>query len=813
MAALCLAVVAILFFFPDDIQGNVLQQSDIQQGMANGEEGRAFHELTGETTRWTNSLFSGMPNFQISPSYASSSLLGWISKIYTLGLPSPANLLFAMMLGFFIMCLCMKCRWYTALFGALAWGFSTYFIIIIGAGHIWKFVTLAYIPPTIGGIILCYRGRYIGGTALAALFGALQLQSNHPQMSYYFILVIFAMMIAWLVDAVKRHELKRWMIATACIIGAGAVAVGANATSLYNSYEYSKETIRGRATDLTAPGQNDSGSGLDKEYITGWSYGIDETMTLLIPNVKGGATIKPIGGQNQLLSLAETDAADQFGYDQRQILSQFPQYFGDQPMTNGPVYVGAFVLLLAVLALFVVKGPMKWALFVVGVLAIFLSWGHNMMWFSDLFIDLFPGYNKFRTVSSILVIIEFTIPLLAVMVLRMMLEDKDFFSRYRMQFYTVFGIGALICLVGAIFPSVFGSPFSDAEISQLSQAGAFADPNFSQLLDAARTTRLSLVSADCVRSLIFILLGAGVLMLYFKRAFNGTVMVLSLTAVMVIDLFSINKRYVNTDNFVPAMEQQQFVKTHADEQILRDTAMNYRVMDADDFGGARSSYFHKTIGGYHAAKLTRYNDLITNQISKNNMGVLNMLNTRYIILGDSVITNPDANGNAWFVNRVDYVSDANAEMKALDNLDTRTTAVADARFEKIIGKGGTRQPGDTIFETTYAPNRLTYHAQASTPQVAVFSEVFFPWGWHATIDGKPAEIGRVDYVLRAIRIPAGKHTIVMEFNPESVDRAETVSVISVIIIYILLGGAAAMVVRYMTRRKRQTDDNNYPTKN
>lgn len=807
LAALCLAVVAILFFFPDDIQGNVLQQSDIQQGMANGEEGRAFHELTGETTRWTNSLFSGMPNFQISPSYASSSLLGWISKIYTLGLPSPANLLFAMMLGFFIMCLCMRCRWYTALFGALAWGFSTYFIIIIGAGHIWKFVTLAYIPPTIGGIILCYRGRYIGGTALAALFGALQLQSNHPQMSYYFILVIFAMVIAWLVDAVRRHDLKQWGIATACIIAAGAVAVGANATSLYNSYEYSKETIRGRATDLTAPGQSDTGSGLDKEYITGWSYGVDETLTLLIPNVKGGATIKPVGGQNQLLSLAETDAADQFGYDQRQILSQFPQYFGDQPMTNGPVYVGAFVLLLAVLALFVVKGPMKWALFIVGVLAIFLSWGHNMMWFSDLFIDWFPGYNKFRTVSSILVIVEFTIPLLAVMVLRMMIEEKGFFNLYRMQFYAVFGIGALICVVGAIFPSVFGSPFSDAEISQLSQAGVFSDPNFSQVLDATRTTRLSLVRADCVRSLIFILLGGGVLMLYFKRAFNSTVMVLSLAAVMVIDLFSINKRYVNTDNFVPAMAQQQFVKTPADEQILRDTAMNYRVMDADDFGGARSSYFHKTIGGYHAAKLTRYNDLITNQISKNNMGVLNMLNTRYIILGDSVITNPEANGNAWFVSRIDYVADANAEMKALDNLDTRHTAVADTRFEKIIGKASAPQPGDTIFETSYAPNRLTYHAQASTPQVAVFSEVYFPWGWHATIDGKPAEIGRVDYVLRAIRIPAGKHTIVMEFNPESVDRAETVSVISVIIIYLLLGGAAAMVVRYMTRRQKPTDDN------
>ncbi len=391
LAVVVLLLTAFLFFCPDDIEGNVLQQHDIQQGIANGQEGKAFTEATGETTRWTNSLFGGMPNFQIAPSYPAGKAIGWIWNVYTLWLPSPANLLFAMMLGFFIMCLCFRIRWYNALFGAVAWGLSSYFIIIIGAGHIWKFVTLAYIPPTIGGIALCYRRKYIGGTALAALFGALQLQSNHPQMSYYFLFVIAAMMIAWLCSAIRKKEMKRWTIATICTIFAGILAVGANSASLYNSYEYSKETVRGRATDLTPPPGSETG-GMSRAAITQWSYGLDETLTLLIPNVKGGATIKPVAGETQLLSLADTDKADELNLspEEMQFLAQFPQYFGDQPMTNGPVYVGAFVLLLAILALFTVQTPMKWALFAVSILAILLSWGHNFSAFTDLFIDYFP---------------------------------------------------------------------------------------------------------------------------------------------------------------------------------------------------------------------------------------------------------------------------------------------------------------------------------------------------------------------------------------------------------------------------------------
>lgn len=804
LAVALLALTAFLFFCPDDIEGNVLQQHDIQQGIANGQEGKAFHEATGETTRWTNSLFGGMPNFQIAPSYPAGKAIGWIWNVYTLGLPSPANLLFAMMAGFFIMCLCFRFKWYNALFASIAWGFSSYFIIIIGAGHIWKFVTLAYIPPTIGGIALCYRGKYLPGAALAALFGALQLQSNHPQMSYYFLFVIFAMVVAWLCSAIREHRIRQWGMATACVIAAGILAVGANSASLYNSYEYSKETVRGRATDLTPPPGTETG-GMSRSAITAWSYGIDETMSLLIPNVKGGATIKPVAGESSLLSLADTGKADELSLapEELQFLSQFPQYFGNQPMTNGPVYVGAFVLLLAILALFMVNTPMKWALFAVSILAILLSWGHNFEAFTDFFIDNFPGYNKFRAVASILVIVEFTIPLLAIMAVRKMLETENYLQRFGMVFYTVFGLGAIVCFLGWVAPSMFGEPYSASEIQQLQQAGAFSNPQYYNILNAIRETRLSLVSTDSLRSLAFILLGALVIFLYLRGAVkNRAVFVCMLTAVMLIDLFSVGKRYVNSENFTrPALEDVTFNKTAADEAILKDTS-NYRVYDVQGLYSARSSYFHKTIGGYHAAKLTRYNDLLDRQISKGNMGVINMLNTKYFLSGEQYERNPGALGNAWFVDTISYVADADSEMAALDSLDTATAAVADAKFRETLGNAIPKSLGDTIYETSYAPNALTYSVNSAKGGIAVFSEIYFPWGWTATVDGKETQIGRVNYTLRALRVPAGRHEIRFSFDPKSVRVTNNISIASVSVIYILCAISLLLLALPVIRKRK-----------
>lgn len=806
LAVAFLALTAIIFFFPDDVEGNVLQQHDIQQGIANGQEGIAFHEATGETTRWTNSLFGGMPNFQISPSYPAGKAISWIWSVYTLWLPSPANLLFAIMLGFFIMCLCLRFKWYNALFASIAWGFSSYFIIIIGAGHIWKFVTLAYIPPTIGGVALCYRGKYLPGAALAALFGSLQLQSNHPQMSYYFIFVIFAMMIAWLYSAAKSKQMKQWGIATLCTIGAGILAIGVNSASLYNTYEYSKETVRGRSTDLT-PAEGAASTGMDRAAITQWSYGIDETFTLLIPNVKGGATIKPVAGESQLLSIADTDKADEtiMSQEERQFMAQFPQYFGDQPLTNGPVYVGAFVLLLAIMALFICEGSMKWALLGVSVLAILLSWGHNFQPLTDIFIDYFPAYNKFRAVSSILVIVEFTIPLLAILSLQKILGTPDFLKKSGWIFYTVFGIGAFICFLGWIAPSIFGEVFSAEETNQLTEVGAFSNPAYYNIINAVKESRLSLVSADSLRSLIFILLGGGVIMLYLKNVItNKPLFVCLLTVVALFDLFFVGKRYVNSENFTrPAIEETTFNKTAADEAILKDTT-NYRVFDIPGMQSARSSYFHKTIGGYHAAKLTRYNDLLTNQILKGNMGVINMLNAKYFLNGEEYQENPGALGNAWWVDSIIYVKNADNEMTMLDSLPTNHIAVADRKFEQIIGNASPKLPGDTIYETSYAPNRLTYKYKSAKGGVAVFSEIYFPWGWTATVDGKELPIGRVNYVLRAMSLPAGEHDIVFSFDPKSVKITNTISIVAVAIIYLLAAGT--LVMMFIKKPKRSKNE-------
>ncbi len=803
LAVAFLALTAIIFFFPDDIEGNVLQQHDIQQGIANGQEGTAFQEATGETTRWTNSLFGGMPNFQISPSYPAGKAISWIWSVYTLGLPSPANLLFAIMLGFFIMCLCLRFKWYNALFASIAWGFSSYFIIIIGAGHIWKFITLAYIPPTIGGVALCYRGRYMAGTALSSLFGALQLQSNHPQMSYYFIFVIFAMIIAWLCSAIKKHEMKKWSIATICTIFAGILAVEVNSASLYNTYEYSKETVRGKSTELT-PAEGATAKGMDRVAITQWSYGIDETFTLLIPNVKGGATIKPVAGESQLLSIADTEKADEINMspEERQFMAQFPQYFGDQPLTNGPVYVGAFILLLAIMAMFVADGSMKWALFGVSILAILLSWGHNFQPFTDFFIDNFPAYNKFRAVSSILVIVEFSIPLLAVLSIRKILDTPDFLEKYGWVFYTIFGLGAVICFFGWVAPSLFGDAFSAEETHQLTEVGAFSNPAYYNIINAVKESRLSLVSADSLRSLIFILLSGALIMLYLKKVITGkAIFVCLLSVVALFDLFFIGKRYVNSENFTrPALEESTFKKTAADEAILKDTS-NYRVFDIPGMQSARSSYFHKTIGGYHAAKLTRYNDLLTHQISKGNMRVINMLNAKYFLNGEEYQVNPEALGNAWWVDSITYVPNADNEMTALDSLATDHIAVADRKFEKTLGKASQIMPGDTIYETSYAPNKLTYKYKSAKRGIAVFSEIFFPWGWTATVDGKELPIGRVNYVLRALNLPAGEHEIAFRFDPKSVKVTNTISIVAVIVIYLLLAGSVAML--FYRRKKEQ----------
>lgn len=817
-----LAAISWIFFYPDAMQGNVLRQHDMQQGAAIGQEVKAYAEETGEMSRWTNSLFSGMPNFQIAPSYPSNDLISWIGNAYSLWFPSPVNLIFIMMTGFFILLLTMKVRWYLALPGAIAYGFSSYFFIIIGAGHIWKFVTLAYIPPTIAGIVLCYRGKYLAGGALAALFATLQIASNHIQMSYYFLFVIAGFAISYFISALKKKKLARWGIATGVLIIAATLAVGANMPNLYNTYKYSKESMRGGHSELTSstPSANTSSGGLDKDYITAWSYGIDETLTLLIPNVKGGATIRPEKGENKLMSLYDVPEAQKMLNDgtitreQAAALSQMPQYFGDQPMTNGPVYVGAIILTLFILGCIIVKGPMKWTLLILTVISILLSWGHNAMWLTDWMIDYFPMYNKFRTVASILVIAEFTIPLLAILALKNLFSTPDAWSKYKMAICSSFGICILICTLGFVAPGIFGSAFSQQEMQ--AYGGYFAIPEYGALFSAIDAVRMSMVADDALRSLIFLCIGLGIVAMFLNGKLGRPATCLLLTAIIAGDLYSVDKRYINHDSFLPRKLAvgQQFPLRPVDKQVLADTAMNYRVMDIPNFDQAAPSYHHKMIGGYHAAKLTRYQDLIDRHLGNfrkqqpdsSDWNVLNMLNARYVIVSDDqVFENPEALGNAWWVNEIKYADNADDEMAALDWIRPDSVAVADSKFREILGGDiPPTTPGDTIYETFYAPNELRYHATTANGGLAVFSEIYFPWGWKATIDGQDAEIGRVNYVLRAIRVPAGNHEIIMRFAPESVTNSVTAAYASIIVIYLAIIAAIATIV--MKKIKSRKDD-------
>ncbi|MDE6323066.1 MAG: hypothetical protein K2L46_06880 [Paramuribaculum sp.] len=832
---LLMALIAVVYFYPDAVTGNTLSQHDMEQGSAIGHEAQAYAQETGHTPRWTNSLFGGMPTFQISPSYPSNALFNWINGAMGLWLPNPADWLMMMMVGFFILLLAMRCRWYVALIGAIAYGFSSYFIIIIGAGHIWKFITLAYIPPTIAGIILCYRGRYLTGGALAGLMAMMQISANHPQMTYYFIFVIIGIVIACLTSAIKEKKIRQWLTATGVLAVAAILAVGANLPSLYNTYEYSKETMRGGHSELTPlPGEqsNTTATGLDRNYITQYSYETSESFSLLIPNIKGGATSRFVGGGGEYLSLSKLPEAEEMiksgalSRDEAMYLDWIPQYFGGPEGTSGPVYVGALIVALFILGCVIVKGPLKWVLLVLTIFSILLALGRNFMILTDFMIDYIPMYSKFRTVESILVIAEFTMPLLAALALQKLLERPvdEAWNRYRRPMLWSFGAVLVICLAGIAAPGVFGSGVTSADretdariaegLSAQAQQGGFDATQILQVLtienpriyNAVEQLRFSMVRSDSLRSFIVVALGLGFLLLYFRRRLSTPVMLGAVGLIICGDLYMVNKRYLNTHSFVPRryVSTERFAPSAADRVILTDTAMNYRVLNIPQFSAAAPSYHHKAIGGYHAAKLTRYQDLIDRQLLKNNPEVLNMLNTRYVITNDNAAPelNPDAMGNAWFVDAIEYVDGPDAEMAALDSLAVGVRAVADNKFKTILGQSRPKTAGDTIFETTYAPDRLTYHANTRNGGVAVFSEIYFPWGWDVTIDGQPAELGRVNYVLRALAIPAGSHTIEMVFDPKSLHTTTNIAYASIILIYIGCGCAIAFAL-YRHRRKEE----------
>ena len=801
IAILAFVLLSFAYFFPADIENRILFQHDTAAGAGAGQEVKEYYEQTGERSRWTNSLFGGMPMYQIAPSYDSTKSLQWVQKAYQLFLPDYVCLTFMLMLGFYILLRVFGIPVWLAGLGGIMWAFSSYFFILISAGHIWKFITLAYVPPTIAGIVLAYRGKLLWGGILTALFVALQITSNHVQMSYYFFFVILFFVGAYFEKAWRTKTLPQFFKASAVLIVAALVGIAANVSNLYHTYAYSKETMRGKSELVqTGDAAKQTSSGLDRDYITQWSYGIDETLTLLVPNFKGGASAA--------LSQSET-AMSKANPMYSSLYGSLTQYFGTQPMTSGPVYVGAFVLFLFVLGCFIVKGPLKWALIGATFFSIVLSWGKNFMPLTDFFIDYVPLYNKFRAVSSILVIAEFTIPLLAIFALKRLLEEPEILKQEKKPLGISLLLTAGIALLLAIAPGSIGSvPAQEAQMLQNAVNQQMIPANeLSDILANLGEMRAELVSSDALRSFIIIGIGCSLLWLYASGKLRSSLTIAGITILCLADMWGVNKRYLNDAQFVPhSIRTETFTKTNTDELILQDTSLDYRVLNfaTSTFDDNNTSYWHKSVGGYHPAKLRRYQEMIEHHISPemqaaykaiataggemdsvdaNKFRILNMLNTKYFIFPAGQqrqtvpILNPHAYGNAWFVNKVQYVNNANEEIDALDSIIPTETAVVDARFKDVL-KGATESYKDSLSSirlTSYAPNRLTYETNNAQDGIAVFSEIYYPDGWHVTIDGQPAELARADYILRTMYVPAGQHTIEMRFDPTSLHVTEGIA--------------------------------------
>ena len=830
LAVLLFAVISFAYFFPADIDGKVLYRHDSSAGRGMGLESSEYYDRTGEVTRWTGSVFCGMPTYQITPRYKSLTALTDVVDIYHLGLPENVWFLFVYLLGFYIMLRAFNFKTYLAALGSVVWAFSSYFLIIIAAGHLWKVMALAYLPPMIGGIVLAYRGKYLWGLFVTSLFTAFEIYANHVQMTYYYMFIILFMVIAYLVDAIRKKQMAHFLKATGICAAGAVIGLCLNISNLYHTWEYSKESMRGKSELVKKNSGNQTDSGLERDYITQWSYGIDETWTLLVPNTKGGASV-PLTQSETAMKKADNQFIE--------VYQQLGQYWGDQPMTSGPVYVGAFVLMLFFLGAFIVKGPIKWALLAATYLSIMLAWGRNFMPLTDFFIDYIPMYSKFRTVASILVIAEFTIPLLAMLGLKEIIDNPKLLDEPEEKkskicnFFFISVLSALVrkkrdyILVGflmtagvallfALMPTLFFNDFISAnEMQALSQIPAeYLNP----LLANLREMREAVFTADCWRSLFIIVLGTLFLVLFLKKKLNAKAMVGLMCALCLIDMWQIDKRYLNNDMFVEKSARETPIRmTETDKLILRDKTEcgNYRVLNfaTSTFNENETSYYHKSLGGYHAAKLRRYQEMVEHYIQPEmgkaiqavaNAGgdmtkvdgrslfpVISMLNAKYFIIplqqsGQTVpVMNPYALGPAWFVDKVDFVDNANEEIDRIGKIDLRHEAVADKKFAGQIGKA-VRQDGNSLVTiTSYEPNELKYDVSSDKGGVIVFSEVYYP-GWTATVDGKPVEMGRVNYILRAINVAPGSHKVVLTFRPATVKATETIAYIGYALLLVTL---------------------------
>jgi hypothetical protein len=794
LVVLVLFVLASLIYFSPVLQGKKIYQGDIVQYTGMAKQQIEHREETGEETYWTDAAFGGMPTYQLGAKYPHNYIKSLDLSLRFL--PRPADYLFLYFLSFYILLLVLKVDYKLAFLGALAFGFSTYLIIILGVGHNAKAHAIAYMPLVLAGIFLTFRGKYLYGFILTTLAMGLELVANHFQMTYYLLLLVLVIGLVYLIDAIKKKQLLHFTKSVAIMALGVFIAIGLNATNIMATKEYADTSTRGKSELSINPDgtPKESSSGLGYDYITEYSYGKLESLNLFIPRFMGGGSGDPFPEDSATFEeLIKMGAPPNEAND---ILNQLPVYWGDQPIVAAPAYVGAVVLFLAILALFLVRGRFRWWVLAGLLLSLTLSWGKNFDFLTRFFVDYVPLYDKFRAVSSIQVLIELILPLLAVVGLHRFFSAFERTEEKKKALIYSAGILGGLTLVFIIAKSALFSFTSPYDYLIREQLGT-------PLVDAVKEDRMRLFTADAIRSLVFVLLTASVLWFFLKEKLKTNTVIVLLAVLILIDLVAVDRRYVNNDDFVQArLVDEPFQKNGADIQILKDEG-HFRVYDvaSNPFNSGRASYFHNALGGYHAAKPGRIQDLDDFYLSKGDIGVLNMMNVRYIIgqgqNGGAVAQkNPFANGNAWFVENVLPAENANEEILLLDSLDTKKTAVIHKDFlDQIPTKNIVRDSMATVELVTYSPQHLVYEASTQSPQLAVFSEVYYPNGWNAYINDRPVEHIRANYVLRALVVPAGYNKIEFKFEPEVIRTGSTVSLASSVLLLLIIGGGLFVIFR------------------
>lgn len=789
VALVVFAAITMLFFMPQ-YSGKSLRQMDMVQYWGMGQDVNEHRELHGEDPQWTGNAFSGMPSYMIEMNYPGRLVKQVTDNVYFMG--QPAAYMFLAMAGFYLMLLLFGVNPWLAIIGGVGYGLSTYFPIIIGAGHVTKMMALCWVAPLIGSIYYAYRRNRYLGALLAGIFAAIEISCSHPQITYYFLFAILGLVIVEIVRAYKERLWRQFLLTTVALAGAAVLGVGANLVQLYYVNSYTQDSTRG-PSELTASATSNTTSGLDKDYATAWSYGKGETFNLFIPNLIGGGSS---GGFASDGPVAESLKK----YNAQSIATQLPGYWGDQSFTEGPVYLGAVMVFLFVLGLFVVGGAMRWWMVGVTALSLMLAWGHNFMWLSDLFLDYFPMYNKFRSVSMILVLAQWTVPLLGIWALNEILCGRVEAKKLdRSLKWSLAITGGFAIFAAFVLPSFLSFSSVSDTMMKLPE----------DVISAMQIERASMLRGDALRSLLFVVLAAAAVWVYAKGYMKSAVMVVVLILLTTVDLYNVDKRYLHDERYHPIKTAKAMTMTQNDKQILQDTT-NYRVANftVNPFTDASTSYFHRSVGGYHAAKLRRYQDLIDAHLIKQNMAVYDMLNTKYLITDQGVHQNPGASGNAWFVDSVEFVDNANDEITALGRQGWRpeSKAFVDKRFEAELG-GITTPATDSLSSitlTNYKVNHLTYKSSAKEPGVAIFSEIYYPKGWTAYIDGAEAPYFRADYVLRGMVIPSGDHTI--EWRFAAPHFALLVTITTVCSLILLLGALSMIVYEVVVSLRKKSGD-------